>query len=137
MKYVSRSLLAVLIAVFLLIIFWHPIRKAANRNLLSILTQRTLLADPASLAFALSALKAEVEQDCALNWQIGIIEGRLGNIHLQQEAWSTLLKCGSNRGLQLVRAGAPENLELARLAVQQHPDECRGLVLDGRKCFTG
>lgn len=103
-------------------ILWQPLWELFQINLLLVQTSRALILDPSTLPVVMDKLEQHASDHCRLQWHVGIAAAHMGDIARQQEAWSRVLACSSKPALSLVRAAASQNLELARLAVQYHPD---------------
>jgi tetratricopeptide (TPR) repeat protein len=57
-------------------------------------------------------------------WLVGMMAGKRGDLPAQRQAFEQALKCSSNY-LSLIQAVLPEDLEIARLATQQYPENSK------------
>lgn len=92
-------------------------------NWLFLLTNNAVLKDASILPKAYTQLEHASKQYCRLNWPLGIIAGKLGDLPRQQTAWSTFLNCHSLAALHLVHAAAPHDTRLAEQSVQLFPTQ--------------
>lgn len=116
--------LFVLLAI-VLIILPASARELASRwngNIAALIIMHNLVAgDPAGLHGAERALSS-FDDVCRRSWLLSLIYDSLGDLEHRDKAWETSLRC-CRAYIQLVRAMAHDNINLAELAVQIYPDQ--------------
>lgn len=121
MKSVHSKFLIVILAIVMVGLSGRPFWEAVQINRLSLQTLHAILVDPDRLPVVNLQLEQASIEYCRLNWLIGMVAARLGDLDRQEEIWSIYLSCRLPGDLNLVHAGARQNRVLAERATQLYP----------------
>lgn len=121
---VSRKQLLLLLVVLVILLFpSSALVTRWDRNNAALITLHSLqTGDPAMLQVAEKTLISLRSDVCRGSWLLGIVYHSLGDLERRDQVWGASLRC-SPAYILLVRAKAHDNISLAELAVQEHPEQ--------------
>lgn len=116
------SLLLPVVALYLL---WPALVASWYMNYATLLTFAGLQAgDPGMLQEAHNSLISLESGSCRVTWLLSNVDGAYGNLWQRDQARVTTLRC-SSAYIHIVKASAPNDIDLAILATQVHPDQAQ------------
>jgi len=118
-----KPFLVFLVFLVILTTSWHNLVSRLDRNAAALATMRSLLTgDPLSLQNAeRSLLPLEVDH-CQVAWLLGTVYNIGGDIEQRDQALKAAVRC-SPAYTKLAQVMAPDNVSLAELAAQVHPEQ--------------
>ncbi len=114
-----------LLVIFLLlgcVVAWRPFTKLAYANWFALQVMQAMVGDSKHADITYNQLLAQAPNNPRAEWFLGLLAGRMKNYVQQYVHWSAFLNNSKPEALSLVRAGAPNNLELAQHAFSIFPN---------------
>lgn len=96
-----------------------PMQRASHT------TAVALLSDVSDIETAVTQITPAADQHCGVNWHLGLLANKRGDVTAQNVAWQRLLTCSAQH-IPLLRTVVPENHLLATEAVAQQPTAAEG-----------